>query len=259
MRYTRFLGFCAAVLTMGLAMPASSATLRVTYSDIESFPYHLGEGADVPEKPGVAIEVLRRVGEKLGMAVEFQRLPGKRLFEELKVGSYDAAFMFSFRDDRLQYGAYPMKDGKPDHDRRMTTLTYLLYRAAGKAVAWDGKAFGEPKPVVGANMAWSIVGDLKTMGVNVEEARTTEQNIKKLLIGRVDAYASQDVVVDAYLQQSGTTGVEKVSPPLSSKDYFLMLSNQFVKAQPELAETIWNTVATMREAEFRDIMAKYIE
>lgn len=259
MRYIRACGLCSAMLIFGLAASASASALRITYADIESFPYHLGEGQAVPEKPGVAIEVMQRVGGKLGLAVEFHRLPGKRVFEELKNGSFEAALMYSYRDDRLQYGAYPMKDGKPDHDRRMTTLTYSLYHPAGKAVMWDGKAFGNPKVVVGANTTWSIVGDLKALGVTVEEARTTEQNIKKLLMGRIDAYASQDIVVDSYLQQSGTSGVDKLSPPLSSKDYFLMLSNQFVQAQPDLAEKIWNEVAAVRDGEFCEIMAKYAE
>lgn len=208
---------------------------------------------------GAAVELLKMVGEKLGHQIVFRRVPNKRVFNEVKAGEQDGTFLFSYRPEREEYGAFPMKDGKPDASRRIATLTYSLYHAAGKPVVWDGKTFVEPKPVVGANTGWSIVGNLKNMGVKVDEARTIEQNIRKIVAGHIDAYAGIESFVDPWLQKKNMPDIVKASLNFSSKDYFVMLSHQFVEANPDVANVLWNEVGAMRETVLRDLMTKYLE
>lgn len=244
---------------LGLAEPSSATTLRVVYADVESFPYQIGDGTNIPNPPGAAVELLTKVGEKLGIEIKYQRVPNKRLFNELKNGEYDATFLFSFRPERQEFGVFPMKDGKPDSSRRIATMTYSLYHATDKPVLWDGKAFADPKPVIGANTGWSIVGDLANMGVKVDEAKTIDQNIRKVLAGYIAAYAGIESMVDTWLQKTGTTGIVKASPNFSSKDYFIMFSHQFAEGHPEVADAVWNEVAAQRDTVLRDLMAKYLE
>lgn len=51
--------------------------------------------------------------------------------------------------------------------------------------------------------------------------------------------------------------IVKVTPPIKTKPYYLMLSHQFVKKHPQLAEKIWDTIEIIRESQFDRISAKY--
>jgi polar amino acid transport system substrate-binding protein len=100
--------------------------LRLVYSDIESFPIQIGNGMDIADPPGIAVELIKRAAEALGLKVEFVRRPNKRVLIELQKGIADGAFCFSFTEERLQYGRYPMRNGQLDNSRRVTVISYYL-------------------------------------------------------------------------------------------------------------------------------------
>ena len=58
-----------------------SASLKLAYSDIESYPFQLGNGTDIAKPPGLALDVLNHVGKILNLDIEYVRLPGKRVLE----------------------------------------------------------------------------------------------------------------------------------------------------------------------------------
>jgi len=68
--------------------------------------------------------------------------------------------------------------------------------------------------------------------------------------------AAQDVQGDALLADFPT--IEKVTPLLASKDYFVMVSHQFYDSRREVAERLWAKIAEVREARAAAIYAKYV-
>ncbi|MDK2123708.1 substrate-binding periplasmic protein [Parachitinimonas caeni] len=259
MRMSRFVVQSACVLAMVCGGSAYAEKIRLVYSDVESELYQLGNGTQIANPPGAAIEILNQAAKEAGVEIEYVRLPVKRSFDEMQQGKVDGGFMYSFKEERLPFGQYPMKAGKPNPAYRMTTLTYSIYKLAGSAVNWDGKAFtGVGNGAVGFNSTYSVGSDLAKLNVRTEEAKTTEQNFQKLQTGRIVAYAMQDHTADLFISEHKLTNIEKIPAPLSSKEYYLMLSNQFVQKNPALAEKLWQKVGEVRDAKLKEILKKYM-
>lgn len=248
-------------MIMGVLWSASAQAadvLRAAYEDKAQPPYYLGDSATVEaDRPGVSVELLRMAAKEIGIEVEFVRMPWVRCLKSLQKGEIDATFNSSFKDDRLEFGVYPMAGGKPDASRRIATLTYALYRLKGSPVHWNGKAIEGLDGPVGVQSGYSIVEDLGRMGVKTEEAQASLTNFKKLASKRIPAVAAQEVNGDAVLATGEFPGVEKISPPLVTKDYFVMFSHQFYDSKKALAERLWAKLAEVREREVAKLYAKY--
>ena len=235
----------------------SAVALRLVYSDVEAFPIQMGNGETVADPPGVAIELIAEAARQLGLPVKFERLPNKRVFSELEAGIADGAFCFSYKEDRLKSGVYPLKDGKPDSSRRIITISYYLYKMKHSSLNWDGKNFSNLNGRIGANSGYSIVDDLRKMGLPVEEAKTTEQNFVKLQLERIAGYATQDITADRIVESGQDGDIVKVIPPLTTKDYFLMFSHQFMEKHPDIAEQLWAKIGELRETFTKNALNRY--
>jgi polar amino acid transport system substrate-binding protein len=195
-----------------------------------------------------------------GLRVRFRRVPWNRCLRELQAGLVDATFNASFKPERLNYGAYPMKDGLPDELRRIATLSYSLYAMKDSQVRWDGLRISNIVGNIGAPAGYSIIDDLTAQQIQVEEASTTRVNLIKLIHGRLAAVAAQDVTADRILKTEPAifSDVIKLTPPLVSKAYYMMISDEFIAKHPALAERIWDTLAIIREERIEKIAERYV-
>ncbi|WP_162937996.1 ABC transporter substrate-binding protein [Kiloniella sp. EL199] len=238
---------------------ADQAKLRIGYNENSSYPYFLGEGGKPATPPGVSIDILNKVASDLDFDIEYIRRPGRRILKELKENNLDAAFIFSYKLQREEFGVYPMKNGKPDGERRLAVLSYVLYKMADSKLEWDGENFLNLEGAIGANSGYSIVADLRKKGIKVEEARSPKNNFTKLKRGRIDGVADQGIVADAYLRKNNLDDIVKVSPPIATKDYFLIFSHEFSKSNPDLRDKIWQAIAENREELSEQFMPRYLE
>lgn len=232
----------------------------VAYEDTEQPPYHMGETIEIPAKPGVSVEMIMMLSDYIpNLEISFRRVPWNRCLRELESGKVAATFNASFKKDRLKFGAYPMKDGQPDVSRRIATLSYSLYKLENSNLSWDGERIINLKGNVGAPSGYSIIDDLKKMGVPVDDAQTTRANLLILKHGRIAAVAAQDVTADKILETEASTfrDIVKVKPPLVSKPYYMMISHQFTARYPDLTEKIWDTLAKIREEKMIELFSKY--
>jgi polar amino acid transport system substrate-binding protein len=236
---------------------AGASVLRLGYSDVETFPYQMGNGVEIAEPPGLAVELIRQAAEETGITVQFQRMPNKRVIFALKAGQIDGAFIFSHNDERASFASYPLQNGKLDVNRRLARLAYHLYRMPNNPVHWDGSKLTHLQLKVGANTGYSIVDDLLKLGVPVEEARNTEQNFEKLKLGRISAVAAQDEMADPYLLKVGMTQVEKLPKPLVAKDYYLIFAQSFFEKNGPIVEKLWDKIGEIRERKSRELLPKY--
>ncbi len=252
------------ILSVLFANDVKSEPLKVkfAYQYSSNYPFQTGEGTIDWKKPGIAVELLMLAGKKLDIDIEFTRVPWKRGLHELKEGQTDGLFNASFKTKRLEYGAYPMKGGVADQNRKSYSNSYVLYKIKGSPVQWDGKTFKNLNTPIVTTRGFSIVDDLIKMGIKVREANSTLLNFKMLANGRVDGVAALELAGDFILDKNKEqfSNIEKALPPIKTKPYYLMLSHQFIKKNPKLAEEIWNTVAVVRESEeFRQITGKYFQ
>ena len=161
-------------------------------------------------------------------------------------------------------GRYPTVDrtpyGKVDSLRRITTISYSMYRLKSAKIDWNGEKFINLDGVTGAPFGYSIVEDLHKMNVEVEEAPSSRMNLDKLLSNRVQCVVLQDVTGDNLIKNDKKySEVEKVFPPVATKHYYLMLSHKFVEENPDLAQKIWDKLGEIRESVSEELAEKYTE
>ena len=244
-------------MTSTVSAAAETRILKIAYSDVEFFPYQMGNGLEIANPPGIALDLINEAAKELGIQIEYIRLPNKRVLYSLKSGAIQGAFCYSFSADRLSSGAYPMKAGKPDRSQRINTISYYLYKQKNSPLTWDGKTIANLNGKVGANSGNSIVDNLKELGLQCEDAITTDQNLKKLSYGRIAAYAGQDTNVNVYIAKGHYGDIIQLPIPLVTKDYYLLFSNQFMSENPELAKKIWSKIAEIRDSRVPLLLPKY--
>lgn len=238
---------------------AAAVEMKFCTENKPQLPYLVGEGPDFNmDKPGLSVEMVRMAVKRAGAKAIFVRQPWKRCLVGLKVGFFDGVFNGSFKSERLQFGQYPMIGDKPDPSRRVTTMSYSLYRIIDTAPDFDGEKFHEINGAIGAPLGYSIVADLRAKGLKVHESTKTEKDFEKLVAGRVVAVAAQTTTGDALLATGRFPKIEKIEPPLVVKPYYTLLSHQFIKAHKVMAETFWRELAAIRTAEFDRLLEKYM-
>lgn len=257
-RSTGGIAFVVLWLASSLAS-AQPQSLRIGFTIVDSYPYFAGSGEAIPEPPGMAVELARDAARRAGLRLQLMRLPQQRIFLELQKGGIDGAMVFSFLPERALDNVYPWRDGALYREWRAGTLTYVLYKRAGSALAWDGRSFSHVHGKIGYNTGWSIGRDLEKYQVPVEEAHSTEQNFGKLVLGRIEGFALMQELGDAYLARNGLRNIERLPVPLASKDYYVIFSKGFYQANPRLVESFWRHLGEAREANEAALWQKYSE
>jgi polar amino acid transport system substrate-binding protein len=209
-----------------------------SYENKPNPPYYLGSGTDINwDKPGITLEVLKSLENTLNVQVRFVRNPWQRGLSLLEENQVDGVFHASFKPERMELGVYPMKDGEVDPSKRIMTNAYYLYKLKDSPLQWDGEKLNNLDGEIGAIIGYAIVGDLQEMGISVYEGENQIDNFRMLLRGRLVGVAAIGTMNDLYLEAHPEEFGEivKVEPPLSTKDYYVILSHQFVQQHPQLA------------------------
>jgi len=242
------------------AIAQSEVIFRAAYENASQPPNYIGDTSQIINpKPGAAVELIKLLEQSIpNFKVELMRFPWKQCLLKLKDGDIDGAFNGSFTQERLAIGTYPWKNSQVDPGRRLTTMSYHFYRLKGSKFNWDGQKTSGLDGMVGTPLAFSIVGDLKKMGIQTLSARDIQTNFTNLLRGKVTALALQDVTADFHIKRkTGLKLIEKVFPALKTKPYYLMISKQFNTKHPELSQIIWNTIAQLREDKLPELIQGY--
>jgi len=249
------------VMLVIVAIALNAQSLVFVTQDKPDFPNVMGEGLQFPAtNPGVSVELVRLLEKELKLAIEIKRFPWARCLEtELKNGTADGAFIASYKKEREEFGKYPTNaDGSVDTSKRVTTLSYSFFKLKNNAWTWDGKTLTGLSGSVGVPGGYSIADDLTKMGATVIANGSTELNFRNLLAGRLALVATIDEDGDYILKKPEFVGkIEKITTPIVSKPYYVMLSKQFVSKNPDLAAKIWNAVATLREKHYLKISEAY--
>lgn len=257
---------CSAMVLSTYCNGFSKTRVVFACENKHNFPYYIGDSSDIQwDKPGASIEFLKLLENHLDIMVEFRRMPWKRCLASIKKGKVDGIFNTSFRSERMELGNYPMIEGRVDKSRRITRMSYVLYKQKGSSLMWDevGREMHNLDSQICAPLGYSIVKDLKSWNIPVYELLTTDDCMKILASGkgRFAGIATLEFSGDFYLNKNKPvySDIVKVSPPLVTKEYYLMLSRQFVNNQPEISNDIWKTIGEIRPTEFKKIINTYLE
>jgi len=263
MKKWHFLIVVLCFLAFNFSAVAEVKKMTFVCEDKEDFPSLIGNKAELEKvKPGVAVEVLHAVGKKLGINIVVNRVPWKRALElELNNNKVDGLFLASYKKEREAFGAYPMKDGQVDKNRKFSTVTYVFYKLKNSEVKYDGNELKNFNGKIGSPRGYSIVEDLQKKGYTVDESDSTLTDMKKLSLGRVGVVVALELTGDHILEKNPNLSnvIEKITTPLTTKGYYFMLSHQFVKDNPALAEKFWTEIADTSEKNYKNLVNKYLD
>ncbi|MEN9659208.1 MAG: hypothetical protein RL571_2673 [Pseudomonadota bacterium] len=246
MNTANFLGLA---LWVCLPVPVAQAgvELRIGVNQQSSPPYIMGDSLQLQALPGVAIDQVRSAAAQCGVVPEFERYPPLRLLNNLKNNVTQGLLMISYTEERATFAVYPTRDDLPDHGQRLTTLRYVFFVNQTSKLAWDGKKLLGLQGKVGVNRGWSVIKNLEKFHIPYEEAPSVENNFAKLNAGRIDAYATQHNVGEAYLSHNKTLKMRRLGPNISKNDYFLIFSKAFYAEHPKVAACIWKKIGDERD------------
>jgi polar amino acid transport system substrate-binding protein len=237
-------------------------SIDVSYEDKQTYPYCMGIGKDIDvDKPGLTIEAMKNIENKLNVKFNFKRESGTRGQKKLQYNKTDMLLFASYKKERESLGVYPKKDnGEIDTDKRAMNLSYMLYTLKDSKLDWDGKKFINLTGKIGATKGYSIVEFLKANKVDVSENPSNLGDPKKLLIGRIEGFANQESKIDPYLKENPTLAkkIKKIEIPLKTKPYYILFSKQFYNTHTELSHKIWDELKQMDTmSKFTHIKDKY--
>ncbi len=251
------------LLTLFLFLPAMGAsakiTLHVGVNQQLSPPYIMGDSLQLQPLPGIAIEQIRSAAGRCDVALQLDRLPPLRLLNNLKSNLVQGVLMLSYTEERAAFAVYPMRGEVPDHAQRLTTLSYSFFVNQKSTLTWDGKELHGLQGKVGANLGWSVVKDLERLNIPYEAALSVENNFAKLNASRIDAYATQRNVGEAFLARNKTLKIRILEPEIIKKDYFLIFSQRFYSEYPKTASCIWKNIGDERERFFKNRIPFYLQ
>jgi len=244
------------------AAAINAAPVRIVYDVFANPPLICGNGTGIdPTMPGLTIKMLRMAGERANVPIELSRVPWQRGLYLVETGQADAIFASSFVKERQRYGVYPLKDGRPDTGRKLFDQSYSLFVRGESEVGWDGEALINLRAPVGATPGYAVVPVLRAMGVAVEEEPDHTANLRKLVAGRLDAYAELETQVRPMLASNKAEfgGIVELSPPVLTKPYYLMFSKIFCSRTPEIAEQFWDAIAAVNlSVAYQDLLVRGI-
>ncbi|MEH8199154.1 transporter substrate-binding domain-containing protein [Aeromonas allosaccharophila] len=238
------------LLFIALLLPATGGaapafTLRTCLENSDSYPWLLQSGE------GIVQYHLKAVATALNAEIVLTPLPWKRCLSQVSSGQMDAAIKMSYSVERAtKVGVYPMREGKPDPTKRLLTESYSLYQLKGGKSQWDGTTL-RVKGMVAAQSGFSIVDLLLAAGAEVDDSsRDPLIMLKKLVMDRAQATAIQTEVADSILAAHPElqARIERLSPVLVEKPYYLVFSHHFYQAHPQQSRQVWDAIEQVRDS-----------
>ena len=211
------------------AAGGSAGVLRVgTEGTYSPFSFHDPESNELT---GYDVDVIRAIGEQMGMEVEFSEVPWDAIFAGLESGRYDVvANQVSITDERLE--TY-------DFTAPYTVSTgAIVTRADDDSV--DGlEDLAGKRSAQSSTSNWAAVAT--EAGAQVEAVEGFTQAVTLLKQGRVDVTINDDLAVLNYLETTGDTSVRIAAPTEDQTEQAFAL----VKGS-ELTEEIDAALAELR-------------
>ena len=237
---TRVLANFVRLLTLVL-MLFTSATVSAQQSDkplpllkisAGEWPPFLGE--HLPNNGSAAV-LIRELFANAGYAVEFHFLPWARAYHDTAAGRYDATAIWMFADERI--ADYQYSDAVLEEK-------FVLFHLKQQPLIWQTLA--DLKNLqLGGGLGYSYgpafdqalaKGELTVTRVN-----STEQNFRRLVAGRIDAFA-EEIQVGYHVLQSMppelATQITHHPTPLLRNQSFLLFPRQ--AAASEKLKTAFN-------------------
>jgi polar amino acid transport system substrate-binding protein len=208
------------------------------------------------DKPGYMIEMASIIMKKHGREVDYRTMPWERSLDQVRKGNFDCV-VGAYKDDAPDFLFPELPWG------RIETLFYTKHDSNWTYTGIDslpsisigtigGYAYSEEfDAYVEQNKSTS-----KVQVINANNA--LEQNIKKLLAGRIDALVESDLVLEAKLQEMGLEDQLKPAGQLIGTTEMYIACSPDKKGMNDIVQQLNDGLIQLRDrGELKPILTKY--
>lgn len=236
---------CCVFLPPLYAQPTLTLATHITAED----PWIIGEGYDIHHSlPGIEIELYRMAFESLGLKLNIVRMPWKRAMIELERGAVDGLFPTDYDSKRLNIGVFPRGTGDVSAALAVRRTHYYFYKHRDSTLEWDGEHVTGAQRGIVVLRGWSVVADLKKRNIPIVEVSDKATAFKLLGANRVAGTVCAERAAEHFFSHNSERcgSFNKLEPAFKDQLSYLIFSHQFYAAQPQLAEQLWQAIATLR-------------
>ena len=222
--------------------------------------FHSEDTKLLADRAGYRAELLLQAGEQCHANIKFLLVPWKRALHLVEHGGADAAFSSSYKTERAIYGAYPMKNGKPDSYRAVRDYSYFLFTDKESDLKWNGKEITGSRKKIAVERSSAGVDIVKSLGLEPIEINNEDKMILMLIAKRVDGIVGIEDNVKLAIARAPqlASQIEIQQPPLKSKHGYVMFSKRFYYQHTQLVDCFWDAVGKIRaSAEYKELIASY--
>ena len=221
--------------------------IKLCYEDTPLFPWITGDDK------GLVLTEMHIVEKKLNIKFNLVRLPWKRCQLEAESGNIDGIIAASYNKHRTSWGVYPTKkDGRLIRDYRLHTESYVIYKRKESKVQWEnGRFLNLGKSLIGTQLGYSVVSDLKDAGYAVCESFSSPFDILKeldinthevaVLLGHESAKILQE-------HPKLNDNIIKLEKPFKVADQYLLFTRKFYSTNKNLIRSIWIAISKARRS-----------
>lgn len=207
----------------GALIAASAAAAEPMRVCTVVWPPYTVLAEDGKSAAGAHTEIVKRVMASAGFEMSIESVSWERCLKDLAAGYYAAAYAASYRDERAAYATYPREP--------IDVVRYVAVVRKGEARGWDSKRALSALPwPIGTPKGWSVTEDLRqNKGVALDDSSTTnEQDIKKLLAGRIGTAVVGDRTARRLLERlDPERRLEVLEVPIvEARRYFIIFSRK---------------------------------
>jgi ABC-type amino acid transport substrate-binding protein len=229
-----------------LSLVAHARVLNVCVSDRPVAPY------SYPDHDGVAQQLIRAAIERQGDTVRFEVAPVKRCFEIAQSGGYDAIALATVNDLTQSFLAFPTISGKPDSLHGFGLFRLVMVRRKDASITWDGQRLsGNYASILFPSGLALAEAKLKAINAGgMAQAKTAEQLLHMLTLGRADAAIIRDLDADELLaKREYAAALEKMPSDFAASELYFAFTRTFQRSAPAYTKAVWGEIGRMQAAQ----------
>lgn len=235
--------------------------VRIGYSDRERAPYYMGNGGEVPDKPGVLVELMRDALRAAGCPVTLVRLPVARVRLALSSGAVDIAPADTPADGNAGYLIATTAGGAPDHRRALRTVAYVFVRAEDRLPADTDPLAYFKTHTLAANQGTILAEHLKADGLMVDDGSFSSwNNLDKLRLKRVDGFTlalMTPTALDPFILARYGKQLVRLAKPVRSSSMWLGANRDYYRRNREQVEAVWDWIGARGAQQVELLTKKY--
>jgi hypothetical protein len=233
----------------------------VGYSDRERVPYYMGNGNEVPDQPGVLVELFRDAFRSVGCPVLLVRLPAARVRIALVSGAVDIAPADTPDERDAGYVIASTPTGEADRKRALRTASYVFVRTADKLPASTDPMEYFKNHILAANQGTLLAVQLKAAGLQVDDGSFSSwNNLDKVRLKRVDGFTlalMTPTALDSYVTARYGQQLMRLDKPVRTSYMWLGANRTYYQQHRQQIEAVWNWLGAHGAQEVDTLTRKY--